>query len=168
MSIISLIVFIVVLLFTYLATISVDRFFNGEWNFKLKLSSLFMPLITAAVYVFCSDFFVDNYVNKNVPHEWREETVFVQNVEDVSRRFEKEGNFLNIHERETFRYTVVREDGLRVREKLYTSDCFIMKADKKQQIVLVRNVRIYKNPADKKFFSNTYDKRNGFYKVFLL
>jgi len=173
MSTLNWIVFIAVLAGLYLFNVAMDRSIHKQWKFKISsLAFIFMALISL-VAVNLSDMFVDEYVKKNVPNEWQEQVLSTQQVEDVVRSREKEGSFFfgigDVTERETFRYAVVNEDGSRVRDKLYVSQCYILKAqDKKQKILYLRNVRVYKNPEDKKFFQNSYDKTSGFYRVYLL
>lgn len=172
MGTLSWIIFAVVLVVVYLSNFLIDGLIRKKWKLKISFSSFLFLCLAALFFVYLSDNSVSDYVAKNVPHEWKEEILSVQVVEDVSRSREQEGSFFlgigDTHERETFRYTIVREDGTRVREKLYTSDCSILKVDKKQKVVYVRNVRVYKNPADRKFFHNSHDATNGFYKVYIL
>jgi hypothetical protein len=172
MSTLNLIVFAFVFLSTILSFIVADRIVKKKWIFKMSPFFIFIALILALFSLRASDCMSDEFVKLNVAHEWKEQIITTQNVEDVVRSREKEGSFFfgigDTYERETFRYTVLNDDFSKSREKLYTNGCIILKAnDGKQKIVYLRNVRAYKDPADKKFFQNMHDHSDGFYRVYL-
>ena len=108
------------------------------------------------------------YVELNVPHEWKQQVVSKNEIEDITKNREREGSFINMYERETFRYTIIKPDGKRVRERVYTADCVILKAEKSPTVSYVKKVRVYKNPKDKILFGNNDDVGNGFYEVAIL
>jgi hypothetical protein len=172
MSTLNWIVIVGVLLVIYLWRVASGRISKKKWNFRVDPFAFCISLILAMYCAYLSDVFANEYVKGWVPHEWREEIQSIQEIEDVSRNLEKEGIFFlgigGTKELETFRYTVVNGDGERTRKKVSTSDCYILKADKKQRIVRVKYVRMYKNPADKDFFRNFNDVTKDFYKVYLL
>lgn len=168
----GLIVFAGFLLVSYLIKITKDKIKHGQWSFGIKGVDVLFSVFVALELFFATCFFANIYVEKNVPHEWREEISSIRKIENVSWNLEEEGTFFlgigGSNERETLRYTVVDEDGGRVRDKSYTSDCVILKADKEQKIVQVSKVRVYKNPWDKWLFQGNYDKKDSFYRVYLL
>ena len=172
MSTLNLIVFLVSIAGMYFVGVVGDKMVKKKWDFKVSIFQSFLALVVAMFFVAASDHHADEYVSSYVPHEWKEIIVSSENIEDISRGRELEGSYFlgigNTRERETFRYTSLSDDGTRARKKLYTSDCYILKAGEKQQVLYVKNVRIYKNEADRKFFKNMYDSKHGFYKVYIL
>lgn len=172
MSTLNLIVFAVVFFITYLVGVFTDRYMKKKWIFKVSLSFLLIALLLGTFSLRASDKIADDYVNLNVAHEWKERIVSVQEVEDVVRSRENEGFLVLgcgwLSERETFRYTIVKKDGVRLREKLYTHNCSILKAEKQKQIQFIQRVRVYKNSDDEKFFKNAFDHSEGSYRAYVL
>jgi hypothetical protein len=172
-STLSWIVFLAVLFTVYLSNTVINRFVYKKWNFRVSLLLAAMALANAFFAVAMSGTYADEYVKNNVEHHWEERIISVQNVRNVVRNREQEGNFFfgcgNTRERETLRYTIINEDGTYSRDKKYTAECILLKTDKQQKkIVFVRNVRVYKNPLEQKFFKNNNDVSDGFYKVHIL
>lgn len=173
MNTLNWIVFAVVLSSVYLSNVLIDRCVHKQWRLKVSLLACVLMFSISAALASSADIFANEYVKIKIPCEWIEQVVSTQEAEDIVRGREKEGSFFfgfgNVYERETFRYTSKRKDGLSVREKIYTADCYILKADnKRQKVVYLKNVRVYKNPEDKKFFGSSMDVTKGFYKVYLL
>lgn len=149
-----------------------DRFAKKKWEFLSNLLMFPWILFVAIIIAWMSDMYAGLHVETKIPHEWKEHTLLTQNIEDISRSREQEGYsillFGKVKERETFRYTVINYDGTKKRDKIYAADCIIHKStDGKQRIEEVRKVREYKNPQDKKFYENRYDRKESFYRVYL-
>ena len=172
MSTLNFLVFFGSIASMYVFNILFDRFVFKKWNWQIGFSMAAMGIFLAFWAVWMSDMHADLRVAMKVPHEWKEQILAIENIEDVSRSREQEGHsFLlvgGVAERETFRYTIVNHDGSKVRGKTYVADCVIYQsADGRQRIEEVRKVREYKNPQDKIFYQNRYDKKESFYRVYL-
>jgi hypothetical protein len=174
MGTLSLIIFAVALPVVYLAGVTLCRYadFEKKWNLKITPWKVVFSVLFTITIVNIADIVVDKYVEKNIPHEWRENILETQNIANVSLNHEVDGFFFLIagfiSERELFHYDIVKDDATRVRGKQDASECCILKADKQQKIVRVQRVRLYENTADKKFFQNSNDKAKEFYKIYIL
>jgi|GEM_PF-4243594 len=173
MSVLSWIVFFSVFFGIYFANVAFDQMVYKKWKFKQSIFVVIFMFGFGLISIQVSDVVAYLYVKNNIEHHWEEQIVSVQEVKKVVRSREQEGQFFlgigNMYERETLRISKVNKDGTLSRDRIYTADCRFLKADKKQKkIEYVRNVCVYKNPADKKFFSNSYDVSDGFYKVYIL
>ena len=173
LSTLNWIAFLGPLLGIYVLNIMLERMLHKKWDFKVDPANVVVVVVLVFLpAVLMSDLYADGHVNVNIQHTWEEQVLLVQDVEDVSRNLEKEGSFFlgfgSVSEREAFRYTVLALNETRTREKIYASDCIILKAEKKPKILKVKKVRVYKDPRDKEFFKNMYDKKDGFYKVYIL
>ncbi len=171
-STLNWIVFAAVFFVLYASNVVADRIVRKKWILKRSLWFFYFGFVLCYISILPSDYLANTIVKARVPCQWKEVAVLTQDVEDVVRTREKEGSFFlgfgSTNERETFRYSVIKEDGSKLRDKVYTSDCVIMKAEKKKRIVYVRNVRIYKDPADREFYCNTFDRSDGFYRAYIL
>lgn len=173
MSILSLIAFVAVLCGVYVGNVVLDRLVKKQWKFKPGFFTLIFAFCFAMISIYVSNMAAYFYVENNVEYHWKQEIISTQEIENIVRNREQEGSFFfgigNMYERETLRFSRINKDGTRSRERIYTADCRFLKTDKKQErIEYVRNVRIYKNPADQVFFKNEYDVSDGFYKVYTL
>jgi lipopolysaccharide export LptBFGC system permease protein LptF len=158
----------------YISSVLFQRI-TGEkkWNFKFDKFSLFLTVVFSFVFANFADVLSDEYVKRKIQHEWVEKVVSTQIITDVVRSKEQEGSFFlgigDIKQKETFRYSILNADGSINRDKLYATECEILKAqDGEQKVLLVKKIRIYKNPDEKKFYQNHHDETNGFYRVYLL
>jgi len=144
-----------------------------KWVLKRGIGSFFLYAAFAFLLSNFSDIGSYLHVEKNVPFEWKENILAKQSIEEVSMSKEREGHLFlgcgSFRERETFRYTANNEDGSYHRDKVYTSECVVLKAEDEnsQRIEKVQVVREYKNKSDKSWFGTKMDKKDSFYRIYL-